>query len=167
MAQLLQDQIGDLGELLAAAALSRPVGGRFNRPLFRATALGGKYPTVDFLVDLLAADGAAIGFFLAQIKATYAETRTRKRLPVSVPARKFNDLVRVPVPTFLIGVDVRSETSYIVAAHRTRQRPVSSVPKTYNLSDDSVRINLYKEVQSFWTVVKHIPQQTRFDHGPK
>ena len=165
MARLSPDQIGDLGELLAAATLSRPVAGRFNRPLFRATALGGTYPTADFLVDLLAADGTAIGLFLAQIKATYVETRTRTRLPISVPARKLNDLVRLPVPTFLIGVDVRSETSYVVAAHRTRRRAVSSIPNTYSLSDDSVRIHLYKEVQLFGIAAKRIPQQTRFHHG--
>jgi len=141
------------------------VGGRFNRPLFRATALGGKYPTADFLVDLLAADGGAIGFFLAQKKATCAETRPRKRLPISVLLRKLNDLVRLPVPTFLIGVKVRSEASYVVAARRTRQRAVSSIPTTYSLSDGSVKIDLYEEVQSFWTVAKRIPQQTRFDHG--
>ena len=165
MAQLSQDQIGDLGELLAAAALSRPVGGRFNRPLFRATSLGGKYPTVDFLVDLLAPDGTAAGFFLAQIKATYAEARTRKKLPVSVPARKFNHLVQFPVPTYLIGVDLRSETSYLAAAHRKRRRRVSSIAKVYSLSNDSVRIDLYKEVRFFWNAAKRIPQQTRFGNA--
>jgi hypothetical protein len=164
MARLSQDQIGDLGELLAAAALSRPVGGRFNRPLFRATALGGKYPTADFLVDLLAPNGSASGFFLAQIKATAAETDSRKRLPITIPIRKFNALVRLPVPTFLIGVDLRSERSYLVAAARKRQRPVSGAAKVYCLSDDSVRIDLYKEVQSFWNAAKRIPRQTRFGH---
>ena len=163
MAKLSKDQIGALGELLAAAELSRPVAGRFGRPLFRATSLGGKYPTVDFLVDLLAADDTTVGFFLAQVKATNVVTApARERLSVTVSKRKFNELARLPVPTYLIGVDVRSETSYLVAARRIRPTPVYSITKAYNIADDSVKIALYEEVLSFWNAAKRINSQTRF-----
>lgn len=163
MAKLSTDQIGDLGELLAAADLSRPVAGRSGRPLFRATSLGGKYPTADFLVDLLAAADTTVGFFLAQVKATNLVTApARMRLSVTVPKRKFNQLARLPVPTYLIGVDLRSETSYLVAAQRIRREPVYSITKAYNIGDDSVKIALYEEVMSFWNAAKHIAFHTRF-----
>ena len=163
MAKLSKDQIGELGELLAAADLSRPAAGRFGRPLFRATSLGGKYPTVDFLVDLLADDDATVGFFLAQVKATnHVAAPTRKRLPVTVPKRKLKELARLPVPAYLIGVDIRSEMSYLVAAQRIRREPVSSITKAYNIADDSVKIALYEEVLSFWNTVKNISYRTRF-----
>lgn len=163
MAKLSKDQIGDLGELLAAADLSRPVAGRFGRPLFRATSLGGKYPTVDFLVDLLADDDSTVGFFLAQVKATnLVAAPSRKRLPVTMPKGKLNELARLPVPAYLIGVDIRSETSYLVAVQRMRREPVSSITKAYNMAVDSVKIGLYEEVLSFWNAVKNVSFPTRF-----
>ena len=70
MAKLATDQIGGFGELLAATDLSRPVKGRYKRPLFKPTHLGGKYPTVDFIVDVLAADATSLGFFFVQVKST-------------------------------------------------------------------------------------------------
>ena len=84
------------------------------------------------------------------------------RLSVTVPKRKFNQLARLPVPTYLIGVDLRSETSYLVAAQRIRREPVYSITKAYNIADDSVKIALYEEVMSFWNAAKHIAFHTRF-----
>ena len=162
MAQSSQDAIGDLGELIAAMALTRPVAGRFKRPLFRVTSLGGKYPRVDFLVDLLSADGSTIGYCLVQVKATSAEPVARDRLPIAIPAKKHNDLVNLPLPTYVIGVDTRSEQSYLMAAQRTRRTQISNLPRTYDLSDDAIRIELYKEVRKFWNSASRIPHQSRF-----
>ncbi|MEX1230463.1 MAG: DUF4365 domain-containing protein [Planctomycetaceae bacterium] len=163
MDQMTSDQIGTLGELIAAAALSRPVGGQFDRVLFRAIPLGDKYPTADFLVDLLEKDGSTIGFFLAQVKSTNALSGKKKSLPIAIQARGFNTLVRLPVPTYVIGVDIATDESYLIAAICERRRSLSHIKKSYNLSDDSVRIDLYEEVTSFWKAVRRIPHPTRFD----
>jgi len=162
MAKGSQDAIGDLGELIAATALTRPVAGRFNRPLFRVTSLGGKYPRVDFLVDLLSANGSTIGYCFAQVKATSVESNAGDRLPIAIPAKKYNDLVNLPLPTYVIGVDTRSERSYLIAAQRTRRTQISSMPRTYDLSEDAIRIELYKEVRKFWDSARRIPHQSRF-----
>jgi hypothetical protein len=163
MAKLSKDQIGDLGELLAAADLSRPVAGRWGRPLFRATSLGGKYPAVDFLVDLLADDDATVGFFLAQVRATFHQaTPTRDRLRITVPKRKLDDIARLPVPAYLIGVDLRTETTYLVSVKRSRPTLVSSITTAYKVAADWVKIGLYEEVLSFWGAVQRIPFTTRF-----
>ena len=115
--QLTTDQIGDLGELLAAIALSRPVLGRYKRPLFKPTHLGGKYPAADFLVDVLTSDHHFAGFFFVQVKSTRkAGGPRRSRLPVTVGREKLNPLARLPAPAYLIGVDLTTERSYIVSA---------------------------------------------------
>jgi hypothetical protein len=53
MVSMTSDQIGRLAELIAATALTRSVKGRYHRLLFRLTALGDKYPLVDYLVDVV------------------------------------------------------------------------------------------------------------------
>jgi hypothetical protein len=155
------DQIGRLAELIAATDLSRAVKGRYRRPLFRATPLGDKYPTVDFLVDVLGPREESLAFFFVQVKGT-ASAPASGRLPVDVSQDRFNRLVRLPVPTYLIGVDVIAETAYLVAAHRRRRDPVASITRDYALRTDAVRIQLYEEVLAFWKVARPVLQPTRF-----
>lgn len=82
--RMTNDQIGDLAERVAAVDLTRPVGSAYERPLFRVAPLGGKYPTVDFLVDALDDRDAAIGFFFAQVKGTAASDPPAPRLAIDV-----------------------------------------------------------------------------------
>ncbi len=124
--------------------------GRYKRPLFRATSLGEKYPTVDFIVDVLGREDVSLGFFFAQVKGTAAGLAPQARLPVEISPDRFNRLVHLPAPTFVIGVDVIAETSYLVAAYKTRSARVSSIAKTYCLQDEGVKIKLYREVLDFW-----------------
>lgn len=156
------DQTGDIGELVASLDLSRPVMGHYKRPLFKPSHLGGKYPTVDFIVDILAPNSESKGFFFVQVKATEEAINAARRLPVSVTTEKFNKLVTVPVPTYLIGVDRRNEQSYIVTACRRRNARVSSIITDYSLKDDSVKISLYKEVVQYWKLNRHPPISTNF-----
>ena len=151
-----------MGELIASLDLSRPVMGHYRRPLFKPTPLGGKYPTVDFIVDILAPNSDSIGFFFVQIKATEGKINTARRLPISVVASKFNKLVAVPVPTYLIGADRQNEHSYIVTAWKKRNAGVSSIITDYSLKDDSVKISLYKEVVRFWKLNRHNSHPTSF-----
>ena len=162
MPPLTTDQIGRLAELVAATDLSRSVTGRYRRPLFRATWLGDKYPAVDFLVDVLGRDDASLGFFFAQVKGTAAASAGTARLSIDVSRERFNQLVRLPAPTYLIGVDVSAETSYILAAHRRRAARVSSMTKAYCLRDDAVKIGLYREVLGFWQANRPTLRQTGF-----
>jgi hypothetical protein len=162
MVLLTSDQIGRLAELIAAKELSRPVMGRFRRALFRATALGDKYPTVDLIVDVLGRGAAPLGFFFVQVKGTVTATPPASRLPVEMALDRFNRLVRLPAPTYMIGVDVLAEMAYLVAAHKPRKVPVSSITKSYCLQDDSVRIKLYREVLQFWKAYRPRLHRTAF-----
>ncbi len=162
MAPLTSDQVGRLAELVAATDLSRPVRHPYRRPLFRATFLGDKYPAVDFLVDVLGAADVSLGFFFVQVKGTVEGGAAGARLAVDVALDRFNALVRIPAPTYLVGVDVIAEVAYLVAAYRPRNARVSSMTRAYSLRDDSVKIEVFREVLAFWKANRPILQQTRF-----
>jgi hypothetical protein len=151
MADLTANQSGDLGELLARVHLSRPVGGRYARALFQATPLGGKYPTVDLIVDVLDSNSEPIGFFFAQVKATQSASVGGARLSLTVEVERYRRLTRLHAPAYLIGVDVTNERSYIIAATRTARSTLPSILRDYPLHDDKIRVALYREVVDFWS----------------
>jgi hypothetical protein len=124
--------------------------GRFKRPLFRASHLGDKYPTVDLIIDILGRDDLTLSFFFAQIKATHQESSADARLPIQVSLERYNRLVRLPAPTYVIGVDELSETSSLIAARKTRQTPLSSMTKRFSLKDEPIKIQLHREVADYW-----------------
>jgi hypothetical protein len=164
MLLLTTDQTGDLGQLIAAVDLSRPVMGHHQRPLFKPVFLGDKYPAVDLLVDVLAADASSIGFFFVQVKSTAAAWKDSSRLLIDVEKNTYNQFTRLPIPTYLTGVDVPRETSYVVAAYRPRTSRLSSVSKAFGLRDDAVKIGLYKEVIEYLkNHRKHSSSRTNFN----
>jgi hypothetical protein len=159
---LTTEQIGKLAEYIVSTDLSRPVKGGYERALFRMTHLGDAYPTIDFLVDILGPGAEAQGFFFARVKGTVQKASSAGRLPVAMRPDRFNKMVAIPAPTYLIGVDVRSENSYIVAAHDRRSSRVSSITREYPLRNDAVRTGLYQEVESFWKASRRALRHTRF-----
>jgi hypothetical protein len=159
---LTTGQIGKLAEYIVSTDLSRPVKSGYDRALFKMTHLGDAYPTIDFLVDILGPGAEPRGFFFVQVKGTAQQASPPGRLPVAIRPDRFNRMVAIPAPTYLIGVDVRSEISYIVAAHHRRSSRVSSITREYPLRNDAVRTGLYQEVESFWTASRHALRHTRF-----
>ena len=147
---LTTDQSGELGELLARLHLSRPVAGRYRRALFQATPLGGKYPTVDLTVDVLDPNSESVGFFFAQVKATQSASPGGTRLSLTVDIERYRRLTRLRVPGYVIGVDVTGGRSYIVAATPPAPGTLRSISRDYPLTDDKIRVALYREVVSFW-----------------
>ena len=147
--------IGDFGETLARAQLSRPVRGRYRRPLFRASALGDKYPTADLIVDVLDSDEVSLGYFFVQIKSTRIVPPRARRLSVEVDLVKYNRLVKLPAPTFLVGVDIVNEKAFLICAGRQRRRQMYSITRRFDLDSEDVRIKLYKETIEFWRQIEH------------
>lgn len=64
---------------------------------------------------------------------------------------RFNRLVRLPIPAYLVAVDIQTEQSYLVAACRTRKAAIASVTRAFPLSNEAVKIELYREICAFWT----------------
>src|SRR5262245_19984595 len=83
-AAVMQDVIGDRGEALGFLALTERYGRK--EPYFRPYYLGQKFPTVDFIVELIN-PGRGKPFFFVQVKTTslgYTTARTGRRLRVHV-----------------------------------------------------------------------------------
>jgi hypothetical protein len=162
MAAMTPNQIGRHAELITAELLSRPVGPPFRRPLLRVVFLGDKYPTADFLVDILDPSDNSCGFCFLQVKGTTGGSTTATRMKADVPVDKFNRLCRLPAPAYLLAVDLFTRDAYLTAACRVRTTSVSSVTKKFPISQDSVKIGLYREVLNFWTIRKALRRVSGF-----
>ena len=162
---MTNEQIGRLAQWIVATDFSREVGVPFNRPLFRAVPLGDKYPVADLLVDILDTSDRPMGFFLVQVKGTRATQTTAPRLPIDVPLERFNRLVRLPLPAYLVAVDVASGQSFVVSAIRHRKRAVASVTKEYPLQQESVRMALYRELRAYWATREGPRHTSEFHDG--
>ena len=158
--QRTTDQIGEVGELLAALALSRPVLGRYGRALFRPTHLGGKYPVADFLVDALSPSGDSVGVFFVQVKST-TKPGSSRRLPAKATAVALDRLGRLPIPAYVVGVDLVAAEAYIAAGFGPSPARPHGITRRFPLSSDAVRIELYREVTSHWAGRRR-PSKTRF-----
>lgn len=144
-----QDYTGRRGEFITTVHLTRP-DPILKCPLFDPTFLGDKYPTVDFLVDILDG-GKSVGFFFIQVKATETTTPAATAVAATIKDEKYDMLVGIPVPTFLVGVDSVNERSFIIAATPSTSKP-SSIPMTHDLGLAVVRSRLHKEMVDFWAV---------------
>jgi hypothetical protein len=159
---LTSDEIGDFAELVAATDLARTVQSPSDRVLFRTIPMGDKYPGIDFMVDILEPGGVPRGFFFVQVKGTMRGTDATKRLPIAISHAGYNRLLKFPAPTYLVGVDVRLGSSYIVAAQRPRDAGVYSITRAYPLASDATRIALHREVAAFWAANGRTLWETRF-----
>lgn len=163
MSGMTTDQIARIAELIAATDLSRPVRHPYRRPLFRAMPLGDKYPTADFLVDVIGPDDLPTGFFFVQVKGTTIASTTAPRIAIDVSQERFNRLVRLAAPAFLLAVDVGAERTYLTAATKPRKSAVASMSKAFPAFEDQVRIQLYQEVCAFWSEHKRLRRESRFN----
>ena len=156
------DLIGNLGEWIAAAALAHPVGGQFGRPLFRPVFLGEKYPTADLLVDILDEEGQTNGFFFVQVRARTESPSASGRLPIKLEREHYERLRMLPIPAYLVGVDITNENAFVVAAFKRRPTGISSITTAFSLRNDDVKIRLYEEVSEFWRRSKKPRIRTEF-----
>ena len=116
MATMSNDQIGHRAELVAELQLTRLVGRPFGRVLFRVARLGEKYPVADLLVDALGPNESVLGHFVVQVKGSEGASPTAPRFAIDVELGHFNRLVALPLPAYLLAVDVVAEQAYLVAA---------------------------------------------------
>lgn len=157
------DLIGNLGEWIAAVVFTHPVDDGYGRPLFRPVFLGEKYPTADLLVDILDERGQAIGFFFVQVRARMESSGPLGRLPIKLGLERYERLHRLPIPAYVVGVEIEQERAYIVAAFKRRSTGISSITTAFSLRNDAVRIRLYEEVREFWQRRKKPKIRTGFN----
>ncbi|WP_309716404.1 hypothetical protein [Armatimonas sp.] len=141
-----RDLAGRLGESVASMFLLRPLPGRDY--LFSTCFLGDKWPTADFLVELVGTTRPC--FFLAQIRAVSLSPNSRERLTIAFDPKHLQALSAYPIPTYLIGVDLLQSKAYLVSANGEQLEPEAGMTVNYPLSDESVMLGLWEEVAAFW-----------------
>src|SRR6185369_6612196 len=90
-----------------------------NEPHFRPRFLGDKYPTHDFIVELV--DRPEYYFFV-QVKATTKGfTKTAPgRLLVQVTQEDVDRMVACPAPTYVVGIDLNGKSGYVLSVNEAR-----------------------------------------------
>jgi hypothetical protein len=152
-----KDDIGDRGQLLLGLLLTDLCGR--DEPYFRPRFLGDKYPTFDFIVEVV--DHPAY-FFFAQVKATTkGYTKEENRLIVQLDQTDVDRMVACPAPTYLIGIDVnRIGVGYLLSVNEPRP-PIASLTTKFKI-DCSVLKNLRDEVIDYWRSRDMVLKDSRF-----
>jgi hypothetical protein len=149
--------IGDRGENLFELAITDY--SQFRRPLFRPAFLGGKWPAVDYLVELTGVRGMT-PFFFAQVKSTAAPI-VGGEVHVTLPPGKRRALARLPGPTYLVGVQEPLERAFIRAVNDQAGPGLYAISVANELTPDNLRV-LYDEVKAFWRQQEFKPHNSAF-----
>ena len=114
---------------------------------FHPRFLGDKYPTFDYIVELV--DHPAFYFF-AQVKTTtQGYTLNPARLKVQVSQTDVDRMVACPAPTYVVAIDESSFKGYLLSVNEARDH-VASLVTSFEM-DCSVLKELADEVRGFWT----------------
>lgn len=120
---------------------------------FSVTFLGAKAQLLDFMVNLLDADGYEYGpFFFLQVK-TSGEVDGRKSIPARFSAKEVRRACARKVPVYLAAVGRLSddfEDVYIIAVDASLQGGIRVVPKIFPLAMKETRLRIYDEVHAYF-----------------
>lgn len=152
-----QNEIGDLGEALFNVVISRDF-------TFRARHLGEKWPTSDFYIELIGLEENF--YFIVQIKSTDLGLNSKNKLRIQVSKEKLHKLNKYYCPTYIAGVDVKTEKVYLEAINTKRRKGISSLSTTFEVNQDNRKV-LFEEVKNFWTGTKLNEYKSKFKHKLK
>ena len=154
------DQVAKRGELIFEQAMFKPL--QSGRALFFAARLDGKWPVVDFYVELRGIRERVRGCLIAQVKATTAKLRQRaKTLPIALSRKSRQALFRFPGPTYLFGVHEPSGRVFVLSINDKSETGVYRIPLKYELTLTNLKL-LYKEVKDFWLEHGRKPEGSAF-----
>ena len=142
----MKDDIGDRGQALFFLLMTDLCGR--DVPIFRPRFLGDKYPTYDYIVELV--DRPAY-FFLVQVKATIqGYSHGGSRLKVKVSRDDIDRMVACPAPTYVAGIDITLPgAGYLLSVNEPRKH-VASLTTQYRITCELLR-ELSDEVIDYWS----------------
>jgi hypothetical protein len=120
-----------------------------NEPYFRPRFLGDKYPTFDYLVELV---GCEVYFFFVQVKSTtqgFRKGSGTRRLRVNVDREDVQRMVASPVPAYVVGIDEPEEVGFLLSMNEPRRAGLGGLPAKHLLDCGNLE-RLWQEVQNFW-----------------
>ena len=131
-------------------------------PIFRARFLGDKFPTFDYLIELVDHPSC---FFFVQVKGTIqGYSQKQSRLKIRLSQADVDRMVAYPAPTYLVGIDATTiGFGYIVSINEPRDR-VASLPTRYRLNCETLK-QLQDEVRTYWTSRDMILRASYFEEG--
>jgi len=140
-----REDIGEKGQWLFSLFLTNTCG-RGSDPFFRPRFLGDKYPTFDFIVEVV--DRPEF-FFFAQVKATtLGYTVEERRLKVQVDQDDIDRMVACPAPVYVVGIDVIGELGFLLSVNEPRAN-VASLTTRFPINCGLLE-QLRDEVIDFW-----------------
>jgi hypothetical protein len=154
------DFVGNRGQSMAHNRLTAIC--HKGKPYFAAQFLGDKFPTFDFLVELVGG-GDRRPYFFVQVKTTRAGMTTTAfpRLRVGVKKSDVRKMVKFQAPTYVIGIDEPKGEAYIVAVYGKMSNGFSSMSTQHPLNPATLQL-LWKEVKEYWNRRDMRRRESRF-----
>lgn len=145
------NRLGDFGEDTVSQLLHRRVNGVHR---FAVHRLGEKAPTLDFMVNLIDLRGKEYGpFFFLQVRTTGRIARPRQGIHANFSARDVDLVQARSVPVYLAAVLSREDNTeeiYVIGIDAAHTGGVRVVPRLFALSDEMVRMTMYREVHAYF-----------------
>lgn len=138
------DDIGDYGQCILFLLMTNLC--KRDTPYFRPRFLGDKYPTFDYIVELV--DRPEYYCFLQVKTTTLGYTVNPKRLRINVPQVDINRMVACPAPTYVVGIDFKTKDGFLFSVNEPRPH-IASLPTNFKI-DGALLALLATEVHDFW-----------------
>ncbi len=155
----MQNELGRRGEQLFAVIITRFYG-RI-QPRFRPQFLGDKWPTSDFLVELIGNALTTTPYFFVQVKTTRLGYDSQNRLRIQIPMTEMQQLSSLPAPTYVVGIDDIAEQGYIMCAKVEQIKGVYGLNTAYPLTEKNQDI-LWEEVKAYWDRLDELSVHSHF-----
>lgn len=139
-----KDDIGERGQWMFSLLMTELCGR--NEPYFRPRFLGEKYPTFDFIVELV--DRPEYYFFVQVKTTTTGYTLDQVRLKVQVSQADIDKMVACPAPAYVVGIDMNSWNGYLLSVNEPRDH-IASLTTSFRI-DCQLLGKLADEVAQFW-----------------
>jgi hypothetical protein len=143
----MKNELGQRGENLFSIIITRFYGR--SQPIFRPQFLGDKWPTSDFIVELIEDTISVTPYFFVQVKTTRQGYDAQHRLKVRISAEGMQKLASLPAPTYVVGIDDLNEQGYIISANGEYSESVTSMSTEYPLNKHFQDV-LWEEVKNYW-----------------
>lgn len=141
-----KEDIGERGQWLFCHLLTELCGR--DDPYFRPRYLGDKYPTFDYIVELV--DQPAYYFFVQVRGTAQGYTKDPVRLKVQVSQEDVDRMVACPAPSYLVGMDVQTiGVGFLLSVNEPRGA-VASLTTDFRIDCDALR-HLRDEVDAYWS----------------
>jgi len=119
--------------------------------------LGDKYPSVDFIVDLEKYDKSKAFFFVSVRSTRNGYSQKEHNLKVQFPKDDLDELKKMPVPTYLVGIDEKDEKGFILSVQGINEPNLSSLTTQFPINEQNIEI-LWSEVKSYWDSSNELTQ---------